>query len=200
MPLEISPTVRFCAIWLLLASLVAVTGCAVVPVGGGTQAGVFQVFEPHGKLSDTGVGFAGYWFRDHQVGTFLHVQTSYSGSVTGVHHSSLPAEGVGDPVTARERNGVIIAIGPTWKVNEKMTVYGGLGIGFSSQWTERFDVDYETASDPLSPTGYYHYKGDKERGFHATFGSLLQLGGGWIVDLGYGSYGDAAHVGLGYSY
>ena len=200
MSLRVAQTVRFFGIWIMLGCLMVVTGCVVIPVGAGNQAAVFQVFEPNGKLSDTGVGFAGYWFRDQQPGTFIHLQTSYSGSVTGVHYPELPSEGVGDVVTGRERNGGIIAVGPTWRVNDKMAVYGGIGIGFSSQWTERFDVDYETASDPLSPTGYYHYKGDKDRGFHATFGSLLQLGGGWIVDLGYGTYADAMHVGFGYSY
>ena len=191
MSLRVAQTVRFFGIWILLGCLLVVTGCVVMPVGAGNQAAVFQVFEPNGKLSDTGVGFAGYWFRDQQPGTFIHLQTSYSGSVTGVRYPGLPAGGSRDEVTGRERNGAIIAVGPTWRVNDKMAVYGGIGIGFSSQWIERFDADMER---------YYHYKGDKDRGLHATFGSLLQLGGGWIVDLGYGTYADAMHVGFGYSY
>lgn len=180
---------------LLGVSLLLVAGCAVLPVSDGEQAGVFQVFEPHGDLTEMGVGFGGYWFRDQQPGAFIQLQASYSGSVTGVHYPALPSEGVGDPITARERNGALFAIGPTWRVNDRMAVYGGLGIGSSSEWIERIDGDLE-----LSPTGYYHYEGDREYGLHGSIGSLLQLGGGWILDVGYGSYSDAVHFGIGYSY
>ena len=181
--------------WVLVACVILFSGCAVLPVTGGKQAGVFQTFEPHGKLTEMGVGFAGYWFREQQSGAFIHLQASYSGSVTGVHYPSLPAEGAGDPITAREKNGALLAIGPTWMVNDRLAVYGGMGIGSSSTWTERQDATLE-----LSPTGYYHYEGDRDLGLHGTCGALLQLGEGWIVDLGYGSYSDAIHVGLGYSY
>ncbi|MGE4618456.1 MAG: hypothetical protein AAEJ04_01455 [Planctomycetota bacterium] len=185
--------------WLLVGFLSGflglVSGCTILPVSGGSQTGVVHVFEAKEKPSEVGVGFAGYWFRDQQLGAFVHLQASYSGSVTGVHYSDLPAEGAGDPITAVEKNGALLAIGPTWKVNEELVVYGGLGVGTSSKWTERFDADLE-----LSPNGYYHYEGDRDVELHATLGSLLQLGGGWVMDLGYGSYSDALHVGFGFSY
>ena len=180
---------------LLAWGTLLISGCLSLPISDGQQAGVFQGFEPHGKLTEMGVGFGGYWFRDQQPGAFVQIQASYSGSVTGVHYTDLPVEGTGDPVTARERNGALVAMGPTWKVNDLLVVYGGLGIGSSSQWIEKFDADLE-----LSPTGYYHYEGDRKYGIHGSVGSLLQLGEGWILDVGYGSYSDAIHLGIGYSY
>lgn len=179
----------------LLVGMLCLHGCAVLPVTGGEQAGVFQVFEPGAKMKDTGVGFAGYWFRDQQPGVFLHLQTSFSGAVSGIGVGNLPVAGEADPVTSQEVHGVSIAVGPTWRVNDQLSVYGGLGVGSISVWEERFDVDLE-----VSPTGYYHYDRGTESGLHATIGSLIHLGDDWILDVGYGSYGESIHVGLGYSY
>jgi hypothetical protein len=35
---------------------------------------------------------------------------------------------------------------------------------------------------------------------HLTFGSLIRIGDGWVIDAGYGTFSESVHVGLGYSY
>ncbi|MDE0959504.1 MAG: hypothetical protein OSB09_01860 [Planctomycetota bacterium] len=180
---------------LLLITSGCLSGCLVLPVAGGEQAGVFQVFEPKSKVEDTGVGLSGYWFRDQQPGLFLQLQSAFSGAVSGVEYASLPVGSDGDPVTARERHGVTIAAGPTWKFNQYLSVYGGLGVGSVSRWEERWDADLV-----LSPTGYYHTDAGTTSELHWTFGSLIQISDGWVIDVGYGTFSDSVHVGLGYRY
>jgi hypothetical protein len=181
--------------WLAIACSGVISGCAILPVPEGEKVGVFQLFEPKIRLQDTGVGFAGYWLGKGQPGVFLHLQTSFSGAVSGVRYGDLPVEAMGDPVTDREHHGATLAAGPTWKVNDQLSIYGGIGIGAVSRWEERFDADLV-----LSPTGYYHHDLGTDTGFHAVFGSLFQLGGGWVLDAGYGTYSESVHVGIGFSY
>ncbi len=184
-----------CWVYFLLIASVALPGCMILPVAGGEQAAVFQVFEPKSRVEDTGIGLSGYWFREQQLGVFLQLQSAFSGTVSGVEYSSLPAASTGDPVTAREQHGLTIAVGPTWKFNEHLAVYGGLGVGSVSRWEERFD-----GTTGLSDTGYYHYDAGTSSDLHLTFGSLIRIGDGWVIDAGYGTFSESVHVGLGYSY
>jgi opacity protein-like surface antigen len=190
-----STPLGLCWVYFLLIAGVGLSGCMVLPVPGGEQAAVFQVFEPKSRVEDTGIGLSGYWFRDQQLGVFLQLQSAFSGAVSGVEYPSLPVSSAGDPVTAREQHGLTIAVGPTWKFNEHLAVYGGLGVGSVSRWEERFDGDLL-----LSPTGYYHHDAGTSSDLHLTFGSLIRIGDGWVIDAGYGTFSESVHVGLGYSY
>ena len=185
-----------CKSLLLLLCLLPLlsSGCVVLPLNSGSSVTVIQGFEADGDLQGKGVGFAGYWSRPSQPGFFLQLQSLRDGSVGGEELSALPPTAATDAVVEVEQVGWCLTAGTTWEIEERWTLYGGLGLGYTETWTERFDGTLVSGNN-----GYYHTSSGDEIDLEATAGVLLSVGENWAVDFGYSTFSEAIFFGLGYS-
>ncbi|MAJ28636.1 hypothetical protein CBD41_04315 [bacterium TMED181] len=179
---------------LCLVGTLWLSGCVVLPIDGGTSATTVQRFNATGDLEGEGVGFAGYFSRPSQPGLFLQLQSVREGAVGGQELPSLPSGSASDAIVATEQVGWCLTGGTTWEARDDWTLYGGLGLGYSESWAERFDPTL-TAGD----NGYYHTSGGEDWAVEATVGALWAAGENWVIDVGYSTFSEAIFVGLGYS-
>ncbi len=170
------------------------SGCVVLPIDGGTSATTVQSFKATGDLEGDGVGFAGYFNRPSQPGLFLQLQSVRQGAVGGEELSSLPPGASSDAIVATEQVGWCLTGGTTWEARENVTLYGGLGLGYTEKWTERFDATLSSGNN-----GYYHTSLGDDLAVEATVGALWSAGESWVIDVGYSTFSEAIFVGLGYS-